>query len=216
MMQGLLKFSLLTVLPFLLFTGRGFSQALPIWAGSFIDSHNGNQYQFNMVGTDPSQTNITTDIPTYIVPVNIVFDASDNSSVCGTAPVPFDADNTVLWDGEPLITNVEQSPMFTPISGFPEQGAGGPLQYIDAFQRGNFWEYVSTQLHANYHLVLSPVTVLPELAFTVVPRLGEAVNGNTQPNGGHGGCVGAVGEGYIQSQFSLAPERTGVATASPG
>jgi hypothetical protein len=88
--------------------------------------------------------------------------------------------------------------MFTAIPDFLEQGSEGPLQYIDAFQRGNFWGNIST-IAPHYHLILGQPTVLSELALTVVPANGAAVNGNTFP--GYGGCVGAGSIFNLTTQF---------------
>ncbi|MBA3913274.1 MAG: hypothetical protein H0X25_05345, partial [Acidobacteriales bacterium] len=41
----------------------------------------------------------------------------------------------------------------------------GTTQYIDAYQRGNFWTNVMT--NTNYHVLLSPVTVLPAVTLQV-------------------------------------------------
>jgi hypothetical protein len=184
------------------FVGTGLAQGLPTWNGAFIDTQipPPNVYQFIMVGTDPSQTNGTTNISVYLIPVAVTFTATDGSGVCGQGPVTFDAGTTTLWDGETLVNNVLASPIFTGIN-FPE---GNGIQYIDAFQRGNFWEYVSQSQHSNYHLHLgSPnVNVLQELALPtlVPPAYGKAVNGSN--TGGYAGCIGSAYQQWIVPQLT--------------
>jgi hypothetical protein len=50
----------------------------------------------------------------------------------------------------------------------------GKTQYIDAFQRGNFWSSVSK--HTNYHVLLGSPTVLPEQTMKVSPALGTVMD----------------------------------------
>ncbi len=139
-----------------------------------------------MAGGSPQNTE-TTNITTYLIPLKLVFDASDNSSVCGSAPVTFDA-NKVLPNGETVVQNVISSPIFTPVTF--TQG-GGVLQYIDAFQRANFWlKYV--QSNPNYHLELkltaNSVLQVPYLEVSSAHGLAE----KDQLGNLDGGCVGMV------------------------
>ena len=92
-------------------------------------------YPFTMVGGDPSSTGTTT-VTTYLIPFKLVFQASDQSQACGSAPVTFDP-YKVLSNGQAVVDNVISSPIFTPVPF--SQGSGDTLQYIDAFQRANFW-----------------------------------------------------------------------------
>jgi hypothetical protein len=56
----------------------------------------------------------------------------------------------------------------SPICG----GRGGKTQYVDAFQRANFWSQVSTTA-PNYHVLFSPVTFKP------VQTVNVGANGHT-------------------------------------
>jgi len=127
----------LAVLTCSIFGGTALGQSLPTWNGSFTDTQGGGHlvYPFTMVGGDPSSTGTTT-VTTYLIPFKLVFQASDQSQACGSAPVTFDP-YKVLSNGQAVVDNVISSPIFTPVPF--SQGSGDTLQYIDAFQRANFW-----------------------------------------------------------------------------
>jgi hypothetical protein len=126
------------------------STTLPSWNGSF--SYGGTQYTYNMVGTAPS-TNTSTTITTYIIPVKIVITNRSGSKTT------FDPSH-VLSNGNSVTTNTLDSPIFESSTTYTQGGVDvGTTQYIDAFQRANFWGTVKT--HTNYHLLLGK-TLLPE------------------------------------------------------
>ncbi len=105
-----------------------------------------------MVGSAPS-TNTSTTITTYIIPVKIVI-----TSRSGTKTT-FDPSH-VLSNGNSVTTNTVQSPIFDSTTTYTQGGVDvGTTQYIDAFQRANFWGTVKTD--TNSHLLLS-VSVLAE------------------------------------------------------
>jgi hypothetical protein len=67
----------------------------------------------------------------------------------------------VLPNGRTVIQNISLSPIFNSGIDFVQGGVDlGNTQYIDAYQRGNFWSNVST--NTNYHALLSLI-VLPEV-----------------------------------------------------
>lgn len=124
--------------------------ALESWNGSF--TYSGTTYTYNMVGAAPS-SNTTATITTYIVPVKIVITGRNGSKTT------FDPSH-VLSNGNSVTTNTLTSPLFDSTTTYTQGGVDvGTTQYIDAFQRANFWGTVST--HTNSHLLLSP-TVLAE------------------------------------------------------
>jgi hypothetical protein len=124
--------------------------ALPSWNGSF--TYGGSNYTYNMVGTAPS-TNTSTTITTYIIPVKIVITARNGSKTT------FDPSH-VLSNGNTVTTNTVDSPIFDSTTTYNQGGTDvGTTQYIDAFQRANFWGTVKS--HTNYHLLLG-ATVLAE------------------------------------------------------
>jgi hypothetical protein len=121
------------------------------WTGSL--SAGGTS--FTMVGTDPKTTNSATTVTAFLIPVRIVI-----------TPTPtgiFDPAH-VLPNGRSVIQNTALSPIFNSGIDFVQGGIDlGNTQYIDAFQRGNFWSNVST--NTNYHVLLNLV-VLPEVTIS--------------------------------------------------
>jgi len=121
------------------------------WTGSL--SAGGSS--FTMVGTDPAANNSPTTITTFLIPVRIVI-----------SPTPtgiFDPAH-VLPNGRTVIQNTALSPIFNSGIDFVQGGVDlGNTQYIDAFQRGNFWSNVS--INTNYHVLLNLV-VLPEVTIS--------------------------------------------------
>jgi len=124
--------------------------SLPSWNGSF--TYGGTNYTYNMVGTAPS-TNTSTTITTYIIPVKIVITGRSGRKTT------FDPSH-VLSNGNTVTTNTTTSPIFDSTTTYIQGGVNvGTTQYIDAFQRANFWGTVSS--NPNYHLLLG-ATVLAE------------------------------------------------------
>jgi hypothetical protein len=152
------------------------------WNGSF--TYNGHNYPFNMVGADPS-TNTGAVITTWIIPVKIVL--SDGS----------------VWDplaGGPTgpLARTVLSPIFDMSTTYTQGGVDvGTTQYVDAFQRGNFWSIV--QNNNNSHLLLGGPTahiqVLPEITLNVPSGSGH----QGQPFGHH---VAEVDINYFDNQIS--------------
>src|SRR5215467_3583522 len=136
--------------------------SLQSWNGSF--TYSGTTYTYNMVGAAPS-TNTTATITTYIIPVKIVI---TNRNGTKTTYDP----SHVLSNGNTVTTNTVTSPLFDSTTTYTQGGVDvGTTQYIDAYQRANFWGTV--QSHPNSHLLLNP-TVLAEQ--TLSPR---RTNGKT-------------------------------------
>jgi hypothetical protein len=99
-----------------------------------------------MVGTNPAITDTTTTITTYLIPIKMVCQGMTSDP------------ETVLSNGQTAVTNTTSSPIFNPAITFVQGGTDvGETQYIDAFQRGNFWGDVVT--HRDYHVLLSPIVL---------------------------------------------------------
>src|SRR5580704_7986845 len=125
------------------------STPLTTWNGSF--TYSGQTYHYNMVGNAPS-TNLASTIPVYIIPVKIVVTRR-------TAKTTFDPAH-ILSNGNTVTQNTVDSPIFDSTTTYTQGGVDvGTTQYIDAFQRANFWGTVKTD--TNSHLLLS-VSVLAE------------------------------------------------------
>lgn len=115
--------------------------ALPTWNGSF--QYNGHTFNYTMVGPDPSKNNSTTTIPVTIIPLKIVIGAT------------IFAPKKKLSNGQTVLQNFMASPLFNNNVDFVQGGVDvGKTQYIDAFQRANFWGSVKT--NSKYHVVLKP------------------------------------------------------------
>lgn len=140
--------------------------ALQTWNGTFV--YQGATNHFTMVGTDPSSTNTTTTIPVFVVPVRLGYKGSNGSKTI------FDP-NTKLSNGKTVVQNVLASPIFTTGIDFKQGGTDlGNTQYIDAYQRGNFWTNVMT--NTNYHVLLGTPTVLPTRTLVVPSADGSVGN----------------------------------------
>jgi hypothetical protein len=122
-------------------------KAIPTWTGSFV--YHGQRFPFTMIGTDPSKGSATTTIKFLLIPV----------------AVKFDSDGTVLDPTKPLqagcgtgnaLQLTEQSPVLRKVNWKQGKTDLGTTQYLDAFQRANFWNFVSTSA-PNYHILLKPI-----------------------------------------------------------
>jgi len=121
---------------------------VPIWTGTF--KFNNQTFTYHMVGTDPAAGSATSNIPLVIIPLKFHF--SDGTNLSATQTVCGDVKNTKYRvKNSPLIKNATFTPGGTNV---------GTTQYVDAFQRANFWKVVSTTA-PNYHVRLSPVSVKP-------------------------------------------------------
>lgn len=134
---------------------------LRTWNGSFV--FGGRTFPYNMVGTAPS-TGISTTVQVEIIPIKIVI-TSKSGTTTNFNPAH------VLSNGKSVVANTVQSPIFSRIP-FTSGGVNmGTTQYIDAFQRANFWKTV--QSHTGYHLLLGGPTVLPEQTLSPPTRDGK-------------------------------------------
>jgi hypothetical protein len=124
---------------------------LAFWTGS-VTGYDGNIYTYSMVGQSPFNRGArTTTIQTVVIPLKItiagfIFDPLATDNGCLGA-----AGNTAygLTLGSPIFQNAP----------YTMNGVNvGTTQYIDAFQRANFWSRV--QLTGNsYHTILNPIVV---------------------------------------------------------
>jgi hypothetical protein len=137
------------------------------WNGSFKDLL-GFTVKYTMVGTDPASSNVTTTVPVYIIPIKMVYGPTNGNRT-------FDPKTHVLGNGKTVVNDIIASPIFNPGVNFTQGGTNlGTTQYVDAFQRGNFWKYVHT--HTGYHVLLGKPTVLAEQTIAVPASLGGVYN----------------------------------------
>jgi len=158
------------------------ASTLQTWNGSF--THNGTNFNFVMVGKDPS-TGQGSIITTFIIPVKIVLSTGQTFDPLGGGPLG------------PLASTIT-SPIFDSTTTYTQGGTNvGTTQYVDAYQRANFWSIVQNQ--PNYHVLLggptARVSVLPELTLNV-----PAGSGHTGSPFGH--QVAEVDINYFDNQIN--------------
>jgi len=143
--------------------------ALATFTYNVTSSRDGNSYTGAMVGQDPFSSGFTTTtVTTPIVPLIITF----NSVATGInkkgiltrtkGQITFDptvADTACLTAPNDVpLTLTQQSPIFQANNFQFGPTAVGDTQYIDAFQRANFWQFVGG---TDYHTLLNPVVFQP-------------------------------------------------------
>jgi hypothetical protein len=144
--------------------GTPYAPTLTQWRSSFTDL-TAKKVTYTMVGTNPASTNVTTTVPVYIIPIKMVYGSTNGNHTFN--PVTAKASN-----GLTIVNNIIASPMFKKTVNFTQGSTNlGTTQYVDAFQRGNFWKYVQT--HTGYHVLLGTPTVLPVQTITVSAALGS-------------------------------------------
>ena len=104
--------------------------SVPTWSGSFTTG--GTAYPFTMVGTDPAAGQAT-HVSVEIIPLSLDF-----------------AGNGCVLEDSGMAADLVASPLFTPTSL-----RTGVTQWLDEYQRSNFWSTVSTT-SPGYHLILDP------------------------------------------------------------
>ncbi len=150
------------------------SQTIPLWNYSTV-AQDGKTYTGSMVGRSPfAHGHRVTTVPTYLIPVIFTFqdsgDVFDPTVYDGCAPA-----------NESVISLIKNSPLIgTP--NFTLNGVNvGVAQYLDAFQRANFWAKVGG---TPYHTTFSTnPTVLPAISVSV-----PAAHGTTVSYLNFGGC----------------------------
>jgi hypothetical protein len=123
------------------------------WNGSFKDLTHVKR-TFTMVGTDPHKSNVTSTVPVFVIPIKMVFDKNHGNHT-------FDPNKNKFKGQTVSVTKtILNSPILQSNVDFVQGGTDlGKTQYIDAFQRGNFWSVVKK--NKKYHVLLK-ATVLPE------------------------------------------------------
>lgn len=168
--------------------------SLPLWTFDIQGSRDGEHHQGVAVGRDPFRNPGTSRVPTYIVPLIVrthTIATGVNSSTLylsteagDTTIDPTQADKKCMSAPNNVPVRVlAQSPLFNaPPKPFVFNGVSvGATQYVDAFQRSEFWKVLSRREDEGnaYHLLLSPVTVLQPIVIDVPATAGIAL---TDPN----------------------------------
>jgi hypothetical protein len=140
---------------------------IPLWSYSVISPVDKNPYSGQMVGRSPFFHGLrTTTIPAYLVPVILRF--ADTGTV-------FDPTVTDPCLGAVVETVVGNSPVFQN-SNYVMNGVNiGNTQYVDAFERANFWSNVAAAGNS-YHTLLG-LSTLPPVRVTVPIADGQTAAG---------------------------------------
>jgi hypothetical protein len=162
------------------------SETLPLWTFSVQSSRDNNNYTGVMVGRNPAingRGHGSASVPTFVVPLIIItheigttFDPNTGNITTVPGDTTFDptvADNACLASPNDVpLTLVQQSPILQSAS-FNFGGTNvGTTQYIDAFQRANFW---AVDNHNTYHVLLGPVQTLAPVVIDVPAANGLAL-----------------------------------------
>jgi hypothetical protein len=146
------------------------TSTIPLWTGSF--TYQGVTYPYTMVGTDPALGSRTSSARVVIVPIE--FDLPGGVVLSASTPACGSARSAVRL--------TRRSPLFASASFAPGGTVVGRTQYIDAFQRANFWSAVSTTA-PGYHVKLRVKRVLPTQVITVPAASAQVYAGPCAPIG---------------------------------
>jgi hypothetical protein len=164
---------------------------LPQWTFTWTSSYDNRQFSSVIVGTDPSKNNTTTTLTIGIIPIKMVFGASNGN-------MTFDP-NTPYSGSMTTTQMIASSPMFNSLIDYNQGGTDlGKTQYIDAYQRGNFWGY-GVDTNTNYHVLFAKPVIGPEQTFTVPSNEGNVY---VNPFGIAGGAtVGVANINWFDQQL---------------
>jgi hypothetical protein len=148
-------------------------QTIALWNYSQV-AYDGRTYAGTMVGRSPfAHGHRVTTIPTFIVPVTFTF--QDTGTVFDpTTPDP------CAPKGDSVDTLVLQSPLFRPVNFIMNGVDVGSAQYLDAFQRANFFAKVGG---TPYHTVFSGTPTILPFSVTVPASVGITEFGTCGPVG---------------------------------
>ncbi len=194
---------------------------LPLWFYNVPSSRDGNSYFGIMVGKNPFNSEGGVNVPVYVVPVvfttntvGVSVNLTDGTITTAPGVTTFDPtarDKSCLAAPNNVPTKLfRQSPIFENAK-FNFGGTNvGNTQYLDAFQRANFWSAV--QEDNSYHVLLNPVTTLAPLVLNV-----PAADGTTLPASITGPTCGPEGvvdinwfDSYISNTYIPALAAQGV------
>jgi hypothetical protein len=147
---------------------------LPVWTYNTTSSRDGNNYSGVMVGTSPfdggnGSTSVRTQVIPLIIKVHRVATGINNDGILSIAPGDVTFDPTVANTACLAAPNNVPLKLFmqSPIVRRTDFNFGGTdvgtAQYVDAFQRANFW----TEIGPDYHVKLDPVRVLSPIVVDV-------------------------------------------------
>jgi hypothetical protein len=123
-----------------------------LWTSSTMASRDGRIYTGISIGSSPYADLKATKIPAVVVPLVVTVNGVtlDPTAAVTNSCVRPD------WNGKTPVEVLLQSPIFSATDWIMNGENVGRTQYLDAFQRAQYW---STVRGSNYHTLLSPVTV---------------------------------------------------------
>jgi hypothetical protein len=147
------------------------STTLPLWNFTVGSSRDGNFYLGAMVGRDPYNNPGSVSVPTKVVPViikthkvGVSFDPTTGIITTKPGATTFNpsvADNACLSAPNNVATKLfQESPILNPAIFSFGGTIVGRTQYVDAFQRGNFWKALGSNA-SKYHVLLNPTFLTP-------------------------------------------------------
>ena len=118
-----------------------------------------------IVGADPASNNSTTTVTVGIIPIKMVYGANNGN-------MTFDPNSKYVGNYS-SIQMLALSPLFQKYIDYNQGGTDlGMTQYIDAYDRGNFWSLV--QSNNNHHLIFKTV-IGPTQTINVTPQQGNVI-----------------------------------------
>lgn len=146
------------------------STTIPLWTFDQHSSRDGNSYPGVMVGLDPFNNPGSVSVPTKVIPV-IIKTHEVGVSVSSTGIITTKAGNTSF---DPTVadtaclaapnnvptTLLDESPILKAATFNFGGTIVGKTQYSDAFQRGNFWKALGSNV-GKYHVLLAPKSLAP-------------------------------------------------------
>jgi hypothetical protein len=161
------------------------SGTLPLFTFDVQSSRDHNHYIGTMVGRSPFNNPGSVSVTTHVVPLILVTgevgeSVDPKTGIISTHPGtttfnPTAPDTACMKAPNDVPSKVfQQSPLFNPASFHFGGTDVGKTQYIDAFQRGNFWNVLGEDVDV-YHTLLGPVTFLSPIVIRVPGVYGLAL-----------------------------------------
>jgi hypothetical protein len=142
------------------------SEQLVQWNATFTDLTN-KKHSFTMPGTAPSNTTTSTIFQVLVIPIKMVYGKSNGNKT-------FDPNVDIGPNGVSVTSDLAASPLFNNLKYVQGGTDVGTTQYIDAFQRSNFW-YSVHKNGGGYH-VLFNTSFMDEQTINVQSTEGSVIN----------------------------------------
>jgi hypothetical protein len=179
------------------------AETIPTFTSSFTDPTNGKTYHYTMVGTDPSKGDVTTTIPTVIIPMRFAFDVSADPNVSvldGTEKVAATMSSPVFQSadiGTAANTTASEPPQppDTPPGVAPDpriiDEPSDVTQLGDAIYRAQW-----NKSGSGYHVLLGAPTVTATQTIAVPKNQGQIVVGSRS-----GADIGLISYSWFTSRL---------------